>query len=102
MSDEDLKEALRNRTSRVVVCRTPSQAISNDARTAAAIAAAEGAERAAGGGYSALLFTPEYTRKMLGSGRQDRAETETIISVEKARELLSLGAEWNDLELLRP
>jgi hypothetical protein len=102
MSDEDLKEALKNRTGRVVVCRTQSQAISNDARTAAAIAAAERAERAAGGGYSALLFTPEYTRRMLESGRQDHAEAEMTISVDQARELLSLGAEWNDLEFLRP
>jgi hypothetical protein len=98
MSDEDLKEALKYRTGRVVVCRTRSQAISNDAQSAAAIAAAERAERAAGGGYSALLFTPEYTRNMLESGQQDRAETEMTISVEKVRELLSHGAEWNDLE----
>jgi hypothetical protein len=102
MSHEDLKEALKNRTGRIVVCRTLSQAISNDAQTAAAIAAAERAERAAGGGYSALLFTPEYTRKMLESGQQDHAAAEMAISVDQARELLSLGAEWNDLESLRP
>lgn len=102
MSTEALKEALKNKTGRVVMERTPSQAISNDARSAAAIAAAERAERAAGGGYSALLFTPEYTRKMLESGEQDHAEMEMVVSVEQARELLSLGAEWNGMEFSRP
>ena len=102
MSHGDLKEMLKNRTGRVVLCRTPSQAISNSAQIAATIAVAERAERAVGGGYSALVFTPEYTRRMLESGQRDHAEAEMAISVDQARELLSLGAEWNDLEFLRP
>jgi hypothetical protein len=66
------------------------------------IAAAERTERAAGGGYSALLFTPEYSRKMLESGQQDRADSEIGISIDQARELLARGHEWDGPEFLRP
>lgn len=99
---EDLIAILKNHTGRVVVCRTPSQAISNDARMAATIAAAERADRAAGGGYSALLFTPEYSRKLANSGQRDHAASEMAVSAEQARRLLTLGAEWDGLEFLRP
>ena len=96
---EDLKEAIRNRTGRVVVCLTTSQGISGEGPSAGALAATERAKWDAGVSYSALLFTPEHTRKMLESGEEDQADTMMTITVEQARELLSLGAEWHGMDL---
>lgn len=93
MTYDELKEALKNKAGRVVVGRARSQAISNDARTAFEIARREQADRAAGGGYSALLFTPEYSRKMRESGRADHAAVEMLITKSQLDELIALGAE---------
>jgi hypothetical protein len=101
-SYEDLKKALKNRTGRVVVRQASRPGISGEGPSASALAAAERARWDAGISYSALLFTPEYTRMMLESGEEDQADTMMTITVEQARELLSMDAEWDGMELLKP
>lgn len=101
MSYDELKAALTNGSGIVELSEVRSQAIANTA-SAAAAAARDHRESIERRECVAYLYTKEYDAECAARGLPRAAAVEIPVTLEQARELLSLGATWVGAEAHRP